>query len=110
MLALFGLLAVAMVRVMRRHPDPFARIVTGAICCWIVGQALVNIAVVIGFLPVIGVPLPLVSAGGSALIMTMAGLGVVLAFARTEPGAAQALAARSSVLRRSIAVLGRRRR
>lgn len=108
-LVLFGLLAFAMVRVIRRHTDPFARIATGAICCWIVGQALVNIGVVVGLLPVIGVPLPLVSAGGSALIMTMAALGVVLAFARSEPGAAEALAARPSVLRRSLAVLGRAR-
>lgn len=108
-LALFGLLAFAMVRVMRRHPDPFARITTGAICCWIVGQALVNVAVVVGLLPVIGVPLPLVSAGGSALITTLAALGIVIAFARSEPGAAEALAARPSVLRRSLAVLGRAR-
>lgn len=108
-LALFALLAFAMVRVIRRHDDAFARVTTGAILCWIVGQALVNIAVVVGLLPVIGVPLPLVSAGGSALIMTMAALGVVLAFARSEPGAAEALAARPSVFRRSLAVLGRAR-
>ena len=108
-LALFGLLAFAMIRVIRRHDDAFARITTGAICCWIVGQALINISVVVGLLPVIGVPLPLVSAGGSALIMTMAALGVVIAFARTEPGAADALAARPSVVRRSLAVLGRTR-
>ena len=66
-LALFGLLAFAMIRIIRRHPDPFVQITTGAILCWIIGQALVNIAVVIGLAPVIGVPLPLVSAGGSAL-------------------------------------------
>lgn len=108
-LALFTLLAFAMVRVIRRHPDPMARITTGAILCWIVGQAMINIAVVIGLLPVIGIPLPLVSAGGSALIMTMAAIGVVLAFARSEPGAAEALAARPSVVRRSLAVLGRAR-
>ena len=108
-LALFGLLAFAMIRVIRRHDDAFARITTGAICCWIVGQALINISVVVGLLPVIGVPLPLVSAGGSALIMTMVALGVVLAFARSEPGAAEALAARPSVVRRSLAVLGRTR-
>ncbi|HEY0119115.1 MAG TPA: putative lipid II flippase FtsW, partial [Cellulomonas sp.] len=108
-LALFALLAFAMVRVIRRHDDAFARITTGAIMCWIIGQALVNIAVVIGLLPVIGVPLPLVSAGGSALIMTMAAIGVVLAFARSEPGAAAALAGRPSVFRRSLAVLGRAR-
>ena len=108
-LALFALLAFGMIRVIRRHDDAFARITTGAIMFWILGQALVNIAVVIGLLPVMGVPLPLVSAGGSALVMTMAALGVVLAFARSEPGAAQALAARPSVFRRSMAVLGRAR-
>lgn len=108
-LVLFGLLAFAMVRIIRRHDDAFARIATAAIMCWIIGQALTNIAVVIGLLPVIGLPLPLVSAGGSALIMTMAALGVVLAFARSEPGAAAALAARPSVFRRSLAVLGRAR-
>jgi cell division protein FtsW len=108
-LALFGLLAFAMIRIIRRHDDAFARITTGAILFWIMGQALVNIAVVLSMLPVIGVPLPLVSAGGSALIMTMAAIGVVLAFARSEPGAAEALKARPSVFRRSLAVLGRAR-
>lgn len=108
-LALFGLLAFAMIRIIRRHPDPFVQITTGAILCWIIGQAIVNIAVVIGLAPVIGVPLPLVSAGGSALIMTMAALGVLISFARSEPGAAEALAARPSVVRRSLAVVGRSR-
>lgn len=106
-LVLFGVLAVAMTRVIRRHADPFVQIATGAIAAWILGQALINIAVVIGLLPVIGVPLPLVSAGGSALITTMVGLGVVVSFARSEPGAAEALAARPGVVRRSLAVVGR---
>ncbi len=113
MLVLFGALGYAMSRVVVRHPDPAVKVTTGAICCWIVGQALVNIGVVIGALPVIGVPLPLVSAGGSALIMTMAALGVVISFARDEPGAREALAARSGTVRRSLAVVGgsvRRRR
>lgn len=108
-LGLFGLLAFAMIRVIRRHPDPFVQITTGAILCWIIGQALVNVAVVIGLAPVIGIPLPLVSAGGSALIMTMAAIGVLISFARSEPGAAQALAARPGVVRRSLAVIGRSR-
>ncbi|UJP41706.1 putative lipid II flippase FtsW [Cellulomonas palmilytica] len=105
-LGLFGLLAFAMIRVISRHPDPFVKIATGAVLAWIVGQAFVNIAVVIGLAPVIGVPLPLVSAGGSALIMTLAALGVVIAFARDEPGAADALAARAGAVRRSLAVVG----
>ena len=107
MLALFGVLAVAMARVIRRHTDPFVQITTAAIAAWVLGQALINIAVVIGLLPVIGVPLPLVSAGGSALITTMIALGVVVSFARNEPGAAEALAARTGVVRRSLAVVGR---
>ncbi len=106
-LGLFVIVGVATSRIVRRHPDPFVKITTAAIACWIVGQAFINIGVVIGLLPVIGVPLPLVSAGGSALIMTMAALGVLISFARTEPGAAEALAARGSVVRRSLAVVGR---
>lgn len=108
-LGLFALLAFAMVRIVSRHPDPFVKITTAAVFAWIIGQAVVNVAVVIGLAPVIGVPLPLVSAGGSALIMTMAALGLLLSFARTEPGAAEALAARATVVRRSLAVIGRAR-
>lgn len=108
-LALFAVLGVAMARVVRRHTDPFVRIATAGVACWVVGQALINIGVVIGVLPVIGIPLPLVSAGGSALVTTMAALGMVIGFARTEPGAAEALATRRSVVRRSVAILGRGR-
>lgn len=108
-LVLFAVLAFAMFRVIGRHRDPFAQVVTGGVAAWVIGQALVNMAVVVGLLPVIGVPLPLVSAGGSALITTLVGIGVVLSFARTEPGAAEALAARPSVVRRSLAVIGRTR-
>lgn len=109
-LGLFGVLAFALTRVVRRHTDPFVQISTGAIGAWVLGQALINIAVVIGLLPVIGVPLPLVSAGGSALVTTMVAMGVVLSFARSEPGAAEALAARPGVVRRSLAVIGLSRR
>jgi cell division protein FtsW len=69
--------------------DPFAKIATSAAMVWIIGQALVNVAVVLGLLPVLGVPLPLVSAGGSALITTLAAIGVVLSFARTRTSSAQ---------------------
>lgn len=108
-LALFAVLGVAMARVVRRHPDPFVKITTAAVACWIVGQAFLNIGVVVGVFPVIGVPLPFVSAGGSALIATLVALGMVIAFARDEPGAAEAFAARGSVVRRSLTVLGRGR-
>lgn len=104
---LFAVLAIAMVRVIRRHGDPFVQIASAGIASWVLGQAMVNIAVVIGLLPVVGVPLPLVSAGGSALITTMLALGVLLSFARTEPGAAEAFSARPGAVHRSLAVLGR---
>lgn len=84
-LVLFVLLAVCFVRIIRMSRDPFAKIATAAVMTWIIGQAFVNIAVVIGLLPVLGVPLPLVSAGGSALLTTMAAIGVVLSFARHRP-------------------------
>jgi cell division protein FtsW len=84
-LLLFVVLAIAFVRIMRANTDPFARIATSGVMVWVIGQALVNIAVVLGILPVLGVPLPLISAGGSALIATLAAIGVVLSFARQQP-------------------------
>lgn len=106
----FGMLIVAINRIVQRHRDPFVKIAAAAIGAWIVGQALINIAVVLELLPVTGVPLPLVSSGGSSLVMTLAGIGVLMSFARSEPGAAEAFAARPSVVHRSIAVLSRGRR
>ncbi|MFC8732459.1 putative lipid II flippase FtsW [Luteimicrobium sp. NPDC057192] len=104
-LALIGLLGYACYRIVRRHDDPFAKVAAAAIGCWIVGQALVNVGVVIGWIPVIGVPLPLISAGGSALVTTLVAMGILLSLARTEPGAADALAARPSIARRTLGVV-----
>lgn len=86
-LLLFVLLAICFIRIIRMSRDPFAKIATSAAMVWIIGQGFVNIAVVLGLLPVLGVPLPLVSAGGSALITTLAAIGVVLSFARHRPEA-----------------------
>ncbi|MDX2026657.1 putative lipid II flippase FtsW [Microcella sp.] len=84
-LVLFGVLAIALVRLVRRHENSFHRIATGAIMVWIIGQALVNIAVVLGLLPVLGLPLPFISAGGSALVSSLLAIGVVLSLARDLP-------------------------
>jgi cell division protein FtsW len=84
-LVLFVVLAICFVRVIRMSDDPFAKVATSAAMVWIVGEAFVNIAVVLGLLPVLGVPLPLISAGGSSLITTLAAIGVVLSFARKRP-------------------------
>ncbi len=82
-LLLFVVLAIGLVRLIRSHRDPFSRIVTGGVLIWIVGQAFVNVAVVLGLLPVLGVPLPLISVGGSALIASLLAIGVVLSLARS---------------------------
>jgi cell division protein FtsW len=92
--ALYGGLAFAGLRIARRVPDMFARLAATAITAWIVIQAVVNIGAVIGVMPITGVPLPLVSAGLSSLLSTLVALGMLMSFARLEPGAQEALAAR----------------
>jgi cell division protein FtsW len=81
-LVLFAVTAIAFVRIIRSNPDPFAKITVSAIMVWIIGQAFVNIAVVLGVLPVLGVPLPLISSGGTALISSMVAIGIALSFAK----------------------------
>ncbi len=100
--ALYGGIAFAGLRIARRAPDTFARLAAGAITVWLVGQALINMGAVLGLLPISGVPLPLISAGVSSLLASLAALGMLMAFARTEPGAAQALTATGPVTPRRL--------
>ena len=89
-LLLFVALAFVLLRIIRSAKTVFARAVTGGVLVWIIGQAVINIAVVVGLFPVLGVPLPLISSGGTALISTLAALGIVLSFARDEGRVARA--------------------
>ena len=109
LLGLFCALALVCYRIVLRSNDTFVRVATAGVMAWIVCQATINIGAVIGLLPVIGVPLPLVSYGGSSLMTTMFALGMLLSFARQEPGCREALSAKPSVVRRSLAVLPGRR-
>lgn len=93
-LLLFAILAYAGIRVAQRSRDTFSRLAASAVVAWLMVQALVNIGAVIGLLPITGIPLPLISAGGSSLILTLFALGMLMSLARHEPGAAAALAAR----------------
>lgn len=81
-LALFLLMAVAGWAVARRAPDPFGRMLAAGITAWFALQAVVNIGGVLGALPITGITLPFVSFGSSALIVTMAALGVLVNVAR----------------------------
>jgi cell division protein FtsW len=93
-LALFSVLAYTGFRIARRSADPFRRLAATAITTWLVAQAVINIGGVVGLLPITGLPLPFISAGGSALLVTMAAIGMLASFARAEPDAARALNAR----------------
>jgi len=93
-IGLFLTIAYAALRVARKTTDPFVRYVTFGVVVWLIGQMIINVGMVLALLPVIGIPLPVVSYGGSALLPTMAALGLVIGFARREPEAARALAAR----------------
>lgn len=95
-LLLFGVLAFAIFRLSRSTQDPFVRLASAGVGAWIVVQAVVNVGGVLGLMPITGVPLPLVSYGGSSLVPTLTALGMVLAFARNEPGARRALRRRST--------------
>jgi cell division protein FtsW len=109
--ALYGGLAFAGLRVARRASDTFGRLAAAAITAWIVMQAVVNIGAVIGVLPITGVPLPLVSYGLSSVLVTMMALGMLMSFARREPGAREALAARGpGVVLRVLSLVGLRAR
>lgn len=81
-LALLVVLTVSFLRIIREATDPVVRIATGGIMMWLIGQAFINIAVVLGLIPVLGVPLPFISSGGTALLAALLGMGVVLSFAR----------------------------
>ena len=84
-LALFLILGYAGFRIAMRSDIRFCRYAAAGVTSWFMIQALVNIAVVLRMVPVLGVPLPLVSYGGSSLLVNLMGLGVLLACARQEP-------------------------
>jgi cell division protein FtsW len=108
---LYGGLAFAGLRIARRAQDTFVRLAATGATAWIVAQALVNIGAVLGLLPITGVPLPLVSSGLSSLLVTMVALGMLMSFAKREPGAPEALAAADhGAVRRALSWLGLDRR
>jgi cell division protein FtsW len=79
---LFVLLVIIGVRVALHAPDRFGLLLAIGVTAWFGVQAFVNIGAVIGILPITGVPLPFVSAGGSSLLFTMAAAGLLLSIAR----------------------------
>ncbi|HZE38148.1 MAG TPA: putative lipid II flippase FtsW [Stackebrandtia sp.] len=102
-LVLFMVLAYSGFRIAYRVQDPFRRLAAAGLTVWISVQAIINIGGVIGLLPITGLPLPLISDGGTALVVVLAAIGMLASFARAEPDAARALRARNP--RRVVRVL-----
>lgn len=93
-LALFLAIAYAGYRIAVQTKDPFVRYVTAGIVIWMTVQMLINIGMVLALFPVIGLPLPFVSYGGSSLVIELVSMGLLISFARREPAAARELRAR----------------
>ena len=93
LLALFGMFAYTGMRIARRSEDPFLRLLTATATTWVVGQVFINVGYVIGLLPVTGIQLPLISAGGTSTATTLFMVGLMANAARHEPDAVAALRA-----------------
>jgi cell division protein FtsW len=81
-IGLFALLAYAGVRVALAAPDTFGALMAAGITGWLCIQAFINIAVVVTLVPITGITLPFLSAGGSSLIISFAAVGVLLSISR----------------------------
>ena len=81
-LVLYGAFAYYAVRIARDAYDAYGQLLAGGIMLLVVGQAVVNIAMVAGCFPVVGVPLPFISYGGTSLMMTMFSVGVLINIGR----------------------------
>ena len=92
-LALFATVAYVGMRIAARNTDPWNRLLAATLTTWLVGQAAINIGYVVGLLPVTGLPLPLISSGGTSLLVTMLTFGLLANLARHEAQAVSALQA-----------------
>lgn len=84
---LFALLAFFGLRTARRAQNQFQSLMAAALTAGVVSQAFINIGYVVGLLPVTGIQLPMLSAGGTSAIITLFGMGVLASVARHEPDA-----------------------
>lgn len=97
-LVLFGVITYVAFRISQTSTDTFIRLASAGIGTWIAVQGIVNMGAVLGLLPITGVPLPLVSYGGSSLVPLLIGIGMLLSFARNRemnPAASKAGQVRS---------------
>jgi cell division protein FtsW len=114
-IALFLILAYAGIRTARRAPDTFGALLAAGITIWLCFQAFINIGVVVNLLPVTGITLPFVSAGGTSLVVSFAAVGILLSISRETvegpigPVASDEPSNQVATLRRTDAPADRRR-
>jgi len=77
-IALFMVLAIRGLMIAKKAPDFYGKIIAVGITTWISFQAFVNISAIIGLVPLTGIPLPFVSYGGSALLFSLAAIGILI--------------------------------
>ena len=104
-IVLFLALGWSLIRLMVSLPTRYGQLVTAGAALWICGQAILNMCVVTGLLPVFGVPLPFLSQGGSSMLGVLAILGVVVGCGLSVPGVKEAFTLRSRSVRLSQAVV-----
>lgn len=102
---LFVIMGIALLKIGRNHTSRFGMLVTVGVAIWLCGQALANMLVVTGVLPVFGVPLPFSSVGGSALIASLLAIGLSLSSALDVPGVRESFHVRLPLARRAQATL-----
>jgi cell division protein FtsW len=100
---LFIALAYRGVRIAQHAPDPFGMLLAVGVTCWLTIQAFTHIAVVLELVPTTGVNLPFISYGGSSMLVTMAGIGLLLSVSRStsEETAAASTRAQQRTTRKS---------
>ncbi|MCL1923349.1 MAG: putative lipid II flippase FtsW [Propionibacteriaceae bacterium] len=98
---LFTIFAFVGLRIAMVSTSHFSRYVAVGVVAWFTVQAFTNIAVAIRLLPVLGVPLPMISYGGSSLMANLFAVGLLVGCARREPGASRVLKRRAPRSRRA---------
>ncbi|MEW6189193.1 MAG: putative lipid II flippase FtsW [Actinomycetota bacterium] len=98
--ALYSILAIIGLRISLKSRDRFGRLLGAGVTCMILIQALINMGAVTGAIPITGIPLPLISFGGSSLFFTLCSIGILLNIASQEPRKSGAKANASTHWRR----------
>lgn len=83
-IGLFVFLGMTLFKIAKKTADPYQRLVVYGVTFWIIAQAFINISVVLTMLPVLGVNLPLISAGGTSMVATLMALGLVMGIERNN--------------------------